>query len=246
MGNRISMEVITKEFGINDKWRIGGFLGAFFSVLAIFFIVPIFEKNFYTHLLLHCSFILLILSTIYTIDRQRVILITSLLLLIPFIYFDSLSFYYHSLTFMIIAYGFSLAFTLLAIIVLLKKILHASWVNADLVFGAIMVYLLSGILWGNFYFIENIVTPGSFQGAGTLNFENTTFLSTYEQQFNFLYYSFATLATLGMGDITPLTHLAKSLTAMEGMFGQLYVAIIIAKLVSVWWYVPGTRNEYPD
>ncbi len=52
----------------------------------------------------------------------------------------------------------------------------------------------------------------------------------------------ATLATLGMGDITPLDHLAKSLTAMEAMFGQLFVAIIIAKLVSVWWYVPSTSK----
>lgn len=74
-----------------------------------------------------------------------------------------------------------------------------------------------------------------------MNFDSIDFLNTYEQQFNFLYYSFATLATLGMGDITPLDHLAKSLTAMEAMFGQLFVAIIIAKLVSVWWQVPGAK-----
>jgi len=114
-------------------------------------------------------------------------------------------------------------------------------VNAELIFGALMVYLLSGILWANFYFIENMISPGCFQGVGILSFDKTDLLSMYEQQFNFLYYSFATLATLGMGDITPLNHLAKSLTAMQAMFGQLFVAIIIAKLVSVWWHVPGKR-----
>jgi hypothetical protein len=236
------MSVKTRAYSINgSKWRIGGFLGAFFAVLAIFCIVPVFEKNFYTHLLLHCSFILLILSTIYTIDGQRIFLISGLSFMIPFIYFDSLSFYYSSLPYMIVAYGFSWVFTLFAIIVLMRKILRAYLVDAHLIFGALMVYLLSGILWANLYFIENIVSPGSFQGAGTLNFDGVELLNIYEQQFNFLYYSFATLATLGMGDITPLSHLAKSLTAMEAMFGQLFVAIIIAKLVSVWWQVSGTK-----
>ena len=124
----------------------------------------------------------------------------------------------------------------------MKKIVRAALINADLIFGALMVYLLAGILWANFYLIENILSPGSFQGAGILTFDSSTFLTIYEQQFNFLYYSFATLATLGTGYITPLNHLAKSLTAMEAIFGQLFVAIIIAKLVSVWWQVPGPKN----
>lgn len=236
------MDIKAQEYCINNnKWRVEGIFGAFLAIMAIFFIVPIFEKNFYTHLILQCSFILLILSTVYAIDGQRSILITGLFFLIPFIYFDSLSFYYHSFSYLIIAYAFSSIYTLFAIVVLMKKILHACLVNANLIFGALMVYLLAGILWANVYFIENMVSPGSFHGVGILNFDKTDLLSTYEQQFNFLYYSFATLATLGMGDITPLNHLAKSLTAMEAMFGQLFVAIIIAKLVSVWRYVPGTK-----
>jgi len=235
------MNIKTQEYRINgNKWRVGGFLGALLALIGIFFVVPAFEKNFYTHLLLQCNFILLILSSVYAIDGQRAILVIGPFLLIPFIYFDALSFQYHSLPYMIVAYGFSLAFTLLAIVVLMRKILHAGLVNTDLIFGALMVYLLSGILWAKFYFIENMMTPGSFNGAGILDFDGTTLLNAYEQQFNFLYYSFATLATLGMGDITPLSHLAKSLTAIEAMFGQLFVAIIIAKLVSVWWHVPGT------
>ena len=125
----------------------------------------------------------------------------------------------------------------------MNKIFHARYIGVNLIFGAIMVYLLAGILWANFYFVENIVAPDSFQGVGAMTFAKSSFLDTYEQYFNFLYYSFATLATLGMGDITPLHHLAKSLTAMEGMFGQLFVAIIIAKLVSVWWLLPDAKKR---
>lgn len=226
-----------------NRWRLGGFLGAFLAVIAIFFIVPVFEKNFFTHVLLQCSFVLLILSSFYAIDDQQSVLIMSLFFLVPFFFFDSLSVQYQSLMYMIIAYGFSLAFTLVGIVVLMRKILRAGVVNADLIFGALMVYLLLGILWSKFYFIENMLSPGSFQGAGILHFDSTTLLNAYEQQFNFLYYSYATLATLGMGDITPLSHLAKSLTAIEAMFGQLFVAIIIAKLVSAWWRVPTKPDE---
>lgn len=226
-----------------NRSRYCGFLGTIASIIAIFFVVPLLEKNFSTHLFLQCSFTVLILSTVYTVvDKQRSILISVPFFLILFIYFDILSFRYHSVGSMIVAYGCSSLFTLFAIAILMKRILHASLVNAELIFGALMVYLLAGVLWTNFYFIENTISPGSFHGVGILNIDSATFTTIYEQQFNFLYYSFATLATLGMGDITPLSHLAKSLTAMEAMFGQLFVAIIIAKLVSVWWYVSPTNN----
>lgn len=237
------MNVSTQECLDNNQWHIGRVFGAFLAVMAIFFIVPMFEKNFFTHILLQCSFMLLILSSAYTINGQRSIMIASLFFLIPFIYFDSLSLYNQSILYMVIAYGFSLIFTLFAFIILIKKITHTSPVNAELIFGALMVYLLSGILWSKLYFIENMMNPGSFLGAGILNYDSATLVNAYEQQFNFLYYSFATLATLGMGDIIPLSHLAKSLTAMEAIFGQLFVAIIIAKLVSVWRQSPDKQQE---
>jgi hypothetical protein len=47
----------------------------------------------------------------------------------------------------------------------------------------------------------------------------------------FTYFSFVTLTTLGYGDITPMTRAAKNLAALEAIFGQLYLAILIARLV---------------
>jgi hypothetical protein len=47
----------------------------------------------------------------------------------------------------------------------------------------------------------------------------------------FLYYSFTTLTTLGYGDIRPVTHAARMLSTGEALIGQLYVAILIARLV---------------
>jgi hypothetical protein len=135
---------------------------------------------------------------------------------------------------LITGYGIYALFTLLAITLLAKKIFWAPVIDTNLIFGALTVYLLSGILWAKIYFIEASLFPQSFHGPEILQNIHVTFHDAYEIQFNLLYFSFATLATLGMGDITPVHHLAKSLTAMEAMAGQLFVATVIAKLVSVW------------
>jgi hypothetical protein len=50
---------------------------------------------------------------------------------------------------------------------------------------------------------------------------------------NFIYYSFVCLTTTGFGDIAPISGGARSLSVMESVFGQLYVAILIARLVSL-------------
>jgi voltage-gated potassium channel Kch len=52
------------------------------------------------------------------------------------------------------------------------------------------------------------------------------------------YYSFVTLTTLGYGDIAPITPLARSLAYLEAIVGQIYLTIIIARLVGL--YISGT------
>ena len=49
-----------------------------------------------------------------------------------------------------------------------------------------------------------------------------------------IYYSFVTMTTLGYGDITPKIHVAATLAYVQALIGQLYVAILIARLVSMY------------
>jgi hypothetical protein len=50
----------------------------------------------------------------------------------------------------------------------------------------------------------------------------------------FEYYSFVTLTTLGYGDITPLTKVAKAFSALEAVIGQLYLVVVIAPFVGMY------------
>jgi hypothetical protein len=88
--------------------------------------------------------------------------------------------------------------------------------------AAIAVYLLFGTAWANAYLIAMQQNPHSFQSAFPLP------SSSPEE---WLYYSFVTLTTLGYGEITPLSQVARSLAVGEALTGQLYLAVLIARLI---------------
>ena len=73
--------------------------------------------------------------------------------------------------------------------------------------------------------------PGSFSVAEPLTAQALT--SLQEQASILLYFSFVTLTTLGFGDITPLTSAARSLCWLEAVVGQMFIAILVARLVGL-------------
>jgi len=93
---------------------------------------------------------------------------------------------------------------------------------ADRLFGAIGLYLLLGAIWATLYAGVANAIPNAFAGQ----------LTTSATMFDWGYFSLVTLTTVGYGDITPVAHVARSLAALEALIGQLYPAIIIARLVS--------------
>ncbi len=96
-------------------------------------------------------------------------------------------------------------------------------VNHEVIFAAICVYLILGILWSFAYDILDIVQPHSFSGL----------TNDHQRKDDLYYFSYVTLATLGYGDIVPLTRPARSLAIVEAVTGQLYLAILISRLVGM-------------
>ncbi len=98
-------------------------------------------------------------------------------------------------------------------------------VNAYRILGAVAVYLVLGLLWANAYLFLYLASPTTFQFApGSQAYEPPVS--------EMVYFSFVTLTTLGFGDITALHPFARSLVMMEGLVGQLYPAILLARLVT--------------
>ena len=89
-----------------------------------------------------------------------------------------------------------------------------------------MVYLLLGLIWMSAYKLLLRAVPGAIHFASGEP-------SDLRLGHGLGYYSFVTLTTLGYGDITPVHPVARSLASGEALVGQLYPAILIARLVSM-------------
>jgi voltage-gated potassium channel len=217
------------------KWPWGGFLGIFVTFIAIFLVIPLFVTSFLSHLFLQTCFTLLILSVLYTMSYSQFFTLFGGVLIALFLIFDVLSIANNSLFLMAIAYIFYCVFLCMAIGFLTRHIfLSSNHIDTNLLFGAITIYLLAGIFWAKLFLLIDLFIPGSFSTIEPLNMWKDELHVGYENQYNLMYYSFTTISTLGLGDIAPLKHLTKSLTILEAMFGQLFIATAISKLVSIW------------
>lgn len=95
--------------------------------------------------------------------------------------------------------------------------------SGGLILAALSTYLLIGALFSAVYSLVALGSPESFAGAG----ERVDWRAMS-------YFSFTTQSTLGYGDITPMTVGARALSSLQSVTAALFLAIVIARLVSVW------------
>jgi hypothetical protein len=108
-------------------------------------------------------------------------------------------------------------------LVVLAQTFRAGPVSVHRVQGAVAAYLLLGLMWGYAYELVAALNSGAFASA----------LATPPRDRGLMYFSFVTLTTVGYGDITPVHPAARSLVLMEALTGQLYPAILLARLVTL-------------
>jgi len=115
-------------------------------------------------------------------------------------------------------------------VMILRAILTQGSISIDSIFGAVCAYLLLGLAWGSLYSVIEVLQPGSFQAAGELA---DSVKSEESRGPVLVYYSFVTMTTVGYGDITPVSPPARTLSWLEAMMGQFYIAVLVAFLVGI-------------
>lgn len=108
-----------------------------------------------------------------------------------------------------------------AFIEILKKIFSSQSNNFNIVVGSVSAYILIGFIFGLAFIVIDTLTSNSF------------FFSNGAKENDLMYFSFVTLTTLGFGDISPLTPLTKTLTIMEAIFGQIYLIVVISRIIGM-------------
>ena len=171
---------------------------------------------------------IILISSVHAVSENRRQMILALSIIVPAIVLG----WGHELfqfemsqvgatTMQIIAFGF-IAYHILG------YALRGGRVDAEKIAAAVCVYLLLGVVWQDLYILVDVLIPGSY---------NAESLSITD----FLYYSFITLSTLGYGDITPVNSPAQALAFTEALVGQLYLTILVARLVGLY-----IANAGPD
>ncbi len=107
-------------------------------------------------------------------------------------------------------------------------------ITSGLLYVSVSIYFLLGLCWFSLYNVINKVQPGSFAVNGTP-------LQAGVHPSILLYFSLATLTTLGYGDIVALTPVARMFAALEATVGVLYIAITVARLVSAYQKTPSEK-----
>jgi len=104
-------------------------------------------------------------------------------------------------------------------------------VTFDLICASLCVYLLFGVLWALGYSLMMCITPTAFEVSGKVTPDEMRIDRGNSAEV--LYFSYATLTTLGYGDIVPRSPLTRMLATLEALVGQLYLTVLVARLVGM-------------
>ncbi|MES2569102.1 MAG: potassium channel family protein [Verrucomicrobiota bacterium] len=207
------------------------------TLILLFAVTPFIEDLPYGDLIEMCIMSLVLIAAMFAVGGRRQTLVVSAALLGPALLGKWLA---HLLPHLVPPHfflGFGIAFVALVVVNLLRFILRASQVDTEVLCAGISAYLMLGLLWALAYVWVARVTPDAFAfSAGT---DHTM------DSFNGFYLSFVTLSTLGFGDVTPVSKLARTLTVMEAVSGTFFVTVLIARLVAMYSPSQGVSSDSP-
>ena len=157
-------------------------------------------------------------ATGHTVSRRQAALIVFCVLLAPIVFFvDSES---------AVGLAYLLPGALLVTATLpvtLSRVLRHQRITYETVLGALCSYVLVGLLFAFAYLAFGALLDQPFFAQPGPH-----------QESEYLYFSFVTLTTLGFGDLSPAVGLPQALTALEALFGQVFLVTLVARLVTLW------------
>ena len=194
----------------------------------LFFSFPFVEEVKGGDIIVSVLLSLVLISAVLAVASRRRTLVVAVLLMVPAIAGRWINHFRPDLVPPAVFLVSGLVLVAFVVFNLLGFVLRAPSVNAEVLCASISAYLMLGLIWTMAYWLVDQLTPG-----GAFSF-NTNAGKQSMNGFNAFYFSFITLSTVGYGDITPLSRIARWLAALEAMTGLLYVAVLIARLVSLY------------
>ncbi|NNE17310.1 MAG: two pore domain potassium channel family protein [Myxococcales bacterium] len=134
------------------------------------------------------------------------------------------------------ALSLTVAWLVYAVSIIIANLFSRTDVDVDTILGAVVTYLLVTVAFTLVFEIIEIQEPGSFSGIGDGGGPDRRQLTG-----SMMYLSLVCITTMGFGDIVPVSDIARPIAVLEGVFGQLYLAVMIARLVGL--HITGRRDD---
>jgi hypothetical protein len=200
----------------------------FIFLLGSLVLYPLTEGNGSRYYLFRFLGSAAVLLSVYAVSFRRGVLLVAALLAIPALLGRILLFEFDASALSIVRTTLSLAFDVFIVVVIFRRVFSHGKPNAETVFGALCIYLLVGFGFTSIYGLISSFDPLAF------HLDPATNLHTIPDRFDFIYYSFGTISSLGAAGITPVSGEARSLTVIEGILGVLYLAVLISRLMGAY------------
>jgi hypothetical protein len=197
----------------------------FVTLLALIALAPFVEVEHGGIFIRYLASALVILAAVAAVGRSILSFVFVLALAVPALVFRWLALHDANPTFIDLALRFDAAVYTTTIALLLRYVFDQEVLTTDRLWGAAATYLMIGVLWSFLYAIVDRSSPQSFAVRGSVQ---------SLQLMDLLYFSFSTLTTASYGDIVPLTRPARVASMLEGIVSQLFLTILIARLVGVY------------
>jgi hypothetical protein len=213
------------------------FIILFWSMMGFLVVVPLVEElrpllhSAVPSLVERLAFLAVLIVAVLSIREERAwrVMLLALATLVVVMGWLQMSI---TLVAFVVAHYFIVAVFLSYIIAgLLLYVFSERSVSTNTVCAALVAYLLLSIVWADVYALITVLDPTAFASSNqnlTLPFHIGTGAMT-----SVIYFSLATMTTLGYGDIVPVSPLARMATALEAVTGQLYLAVLMARLVGL-------------
>lgn len=208
---------------LRTRRRVGQFSALFISIVVIFALRPFLDGFVSINILTDIFLSLTMLAAIQSVSETRSTFAIACALAFLYLFFEWAPYfgYYSDLRYISKIFGALYSVYITSLILLF--IMRQTEITIEIIKAALCAYFLIGLMWSFVYLTIEVLLPGSFQFAP----------GTQPNHDQFIYFSFVTLTTVGYGDVTPISNGARSLAILEAVTGQFYLAVTVARLVSI-------------
>lgn len=202
--------------------------GRFLSLLIALFVYLTVAPSLYRipefRILLDVFFSVILLAGIYAVSQKRSHTVIAFTLAVPALLAVWLRESTGNIVIEVAGSVLTILFLGYTVVRIISFLLESKRVTRHVIYAALTGYLIVGLMWASIYSLIDATAPGSFDvGQGWID----------SPRLVYLYFSFVTLTTLGYGDITPLTPPAYSFSILEAAIGQIYLTVLVARLVGM-------------